>query len=179
MAFWNARTFIIAEAGVNHDGNPQTALRLIDAAVEAGCDAVKFQTFDAAALVVAQAPTASYQQRNGSGTDQLAMLRKLELPRSCHQALQQHAASRGILFFSTAFDMSSIDFLQTLDIPLWKIPSGEITNYPYLACIAAMGKPVLLSTGMSTLEEVQEAVAVLVEHGMRRDMLCVLHCNTQ
>jgi len=179
MTPWRDKVFIVAEAGVNHNGNTDMALRLVDAAAAAGCDAVKFQTFRAHALVSRHAQTAAYQKANGGGESQLEMLKKLELPYDRHQRLKDHAADRGILFFSTAFDMESIDMLRELDIPLWKIPSGEITNYPYLVRVAQMGKPVLLSTGMSTRAEVAEAVDVLTGHGTDRDRLCILHCNTE
>ena len=178
MTPWQDRVFIVAEAGVNHNGDPDMAMQLIDAAA-AGCDAVKFQTFRAEALVSRQAETAAYQKANGGGESQLQMLKTLELPYGRHQQLKDHAASRGILFFSTAFDLESMEMLRELDIQVWKIPSGEITNYPYLVRIAEMGKPVILSTGMSTRAEVEEAVDVLTSHGADRDMLCILHCNTE
>jgi len=179
MTPWQNRTFLIAEAGVNHNGDPDMARRLIDAAAAAGCDAVKFQTFRADALVSPHAQTADYQKARGAGDDQLQMLRKLELPYDQHQALKDHAAEHGILFFSTAFDAPSIRFLKELDIPLWKIPSGEITNYPYLVEIAETGKPIVLSTGMSTMAEIEDAIGVLTGHGADRDRLCILHCNTE
>ena len=178
MTLWRDRVFIVAEAGVNHNGDPDMARKLIDAAADAGCDAVKFQTFRAEALVSRQAKTADYQQANGGGENQLEMLRRLELPFAAHAALKAHAARRNILFFSTAFDAASIDFLKELDIPVWKIPSGEITNYPYLVRVAGMGRPVILSTGMSTTGEIEEAVNVLMRHGGDRANLCILHCNT-
>lgn len=178
MTPWRDKVFIVAEAGVNHNGDPDMARKLIDAAAAAGCDAVKFQTFQACALASRAARTADYQKANGGGEGQLEMLRHLELPFAAHQALKDHAALRNILFFSTAFDTNSIDFLQSLDIPVWKIPSGEITNYPYLVRIAAIGRPVILSTGMSTIAEIQEAVTVLTSHGLDRRQLCILHCNT-
>lgn len=179
MTPWQDKVFIVAEAGVNHNGDTDMALRLIDVAAAAGCDAVKFQTFRAGALVSRHAQTAAYQKANGGGESQLEMLKKFELPYDRHQQLKDHATNRGIMFFSTAFDMESIDMLRELDIPVWKIPSGEITNYPYLVRVAQMGKPVLLSTGMSTRAEVAEAVDVLTGHGTDRDRLCILHCNTE
>lgn len=179
MTPWRDRTFIIAEAGVNHNGDLETAFGLIDAAAAAGCDAVKFQTFRATELVSRHGQTADYQKASGAGDNQLQMLQKLELPYDQHQKLKDHATRRGIAFFSTAFDAPSVRLLKDLDIPVWKIPSGEITNYPYLVEIAGMGKPVILSTGMSTMAEVQDAVAVLTGHGASRDMLCILHCNTE
>ena len=168
----------MAEAGVNHNGDLQMARQMIDAAAATGCDAVKFQTFRADALAAPHAGTADYQKANGAGESQLQMLKRLELPYEAHQALKDHAGAKGILFFSTAFDPTSVNFLQGLDIPVWKIPSGEITNYPFLVRVAGMRKPILLSTGMSTSAEIQEALDVLVRNGASLDDICVLHCNT-
>jgi N,N'-diacetyllegionaminate synthase len=179
MTPWRDKVFIVAEAGVNHNGDADMAQRLVDAAADAGCDAVKFQTFRARALVSRHAQNSAYQKANGWGESQLKMLIKLELPYDQHQKLKEYAAHRDVTFFSTAFDLDSIDLLQALDIPVWKIPSGEITNYPYLVRVAQMGKPILLSTGMSTRAEVEEAVDVLTTHGADRDRLCILHCNTE
>jgi N,N'-diacetyllegionaminate synthase len=179
MTPWRDNVFIVAEAGVNHNGDLQTARALIDAAAAAGCDAVKFQTFRAEALASPQAGTAAYQKANGAEDTQLAMLKRLELPYAAHQPLKDHASRAGIAFFSTAFDPASVDFLQELDMPVWKIPSGEITNYPFLVRVAGMGKPILLSTGMSTAAEIQDAVAVLTRHGASLDSVCILHCNTE
>jgi N,N'-diacetyllegionaminate synthase len=178
MTPWRDRVFIVAEAGVNHNGDLQTARALIDAAAAAGCDAVKFQTFRAEALASPHARTADYQKANGAEETQLAMLKRLELPYAAHQPLKVQATRAGIAFFSTAFDPASVDFLQELDIPVWKIPSGEITNYPFLVRVAGMGKPILLSTGMSTSAEIQAAIDVLTSHGASLDDICVLHCNT-
>ena len=180
MIPWQGRCFIIAEAGVNHNGDTERALRLIDAAAAAGCDAVKFQTFRAEALVSRSAVMAEYQKANtGVEESQYAMLKRLELAPEVHHLLREHAQARGILFFSTAFDLQSLDFLAQLDIPVWKIPSGEITNYPYLQRIARLGKPVILSTGMATVGEIDEAVALLLAEGLPRERLCILHCNTE
>ena len=179
MTPWRDKVFIVAEAGVNHNGDLQMARALIDAAAAAGCDAVKFQTFRAEALASPQARTAAYQKANGAEECQLDMLRRLELPHAAHRALKDHARNKGIAFFSTAFDPASVDFLQGLDIPIWKIPSGEITNYPFLVRVANMGKPILLSTGMSTTSEIQQAVEVLTSHGANLDRICILHCNTE
>jgi N,N'-diacetyllegionaminate synthase len=178
---WRAgRTFLIAEAGVNHNGDLDRAAAMVELAAEAGADAVKFQTFRAEALVTARAAMAEYQQRNvGADGSQLDMLRELELSDDAHLMLKRRAEELGLLFFSTAFDDASIDFLASLDQPLWKIPSGEITNYPYLVRIAGMNKPTILSTGMATLAEVAQAVELLEEHGLERDRLCILHCNTE
>jgi N-acetylneuraminate synthase len=160
------RVFIIAEAGVNHNGSRELAFSLVDAAAAAGADAVKFQTFDANALAAADARKAHYQQRTTDAAEsQRAMLAKLELPRAWHAELQAYSRRRGVEFLSTAFDPGSLEFLQTLDLPLYKIPSGEITNGPLLWAFARTGKPLILSTGMATLAEVEQALAVL-SHGL-------------
>lgn len=180
MTPWDKRLFVIAEAGVNHNGDLEMARALIDAAAAAGCDAVKFQTFKAEALAGRAAPMADYQKNNtGQSESQQDMLRRLELPHEAHAGLMAHARVRGIVFFSTAFDPGSLEFLVTLDMPVWKIPSGEITNYPYLRRIGALGTPVLLSTGMATLGEVETALNVLTDSGADRSRICVLHCNTE
>lgn len=165
----NERVYVIAEAGVNHNGKRDLAFGLVDAAAAAGADAVKFQTFSAARLVSSQAPKAAYQkQSTGAEESQLEMLRKLELPREWHAELQAHARGRGIEFLSTAFDVDSLAFLQQLALPMYKIPSGEITNGPLLWRFARSGKPLVLSTGMSTLSDVEQALAILA-HGMHSD----------
>lgn len=180
MIPWQDRVLVIAEAGVNHNGDLDRALQLVDAAAAAGCDAVKFQTFRAGALASRGAAMADYQRANtGRQESQYEMLKRLELSEEAHYRLLEHAQRRGILLFSTAFDLDSLEFLRRLDIPLWKIPSGEITNYPFLVRVAGMGKPVILSTGMATIGEVDDAVRVLTQHGVRRDRLCILHCNTE
>lgn len=153
---------IIAEAGVNHNGDRDMAFALINAASRAGADAVKFQTFNAERLAAMTAPKAAYQNRTTDATEsQLDMLKKLELPVEWHAELQQHAKNAGIQFISTAFDLSSLAFLETLNLPFYKIPSGEITNGPLLLAFARTGKKVILSTGMATLGEVEQALAVL------------------
>ncbi|MCF8486826.1 MAG: N-acetylneuraminate synthase [Rhodobacteraceae bacterium] len=160
---------IIAEAGVNHNGQMDLALALIDAAAAAGADLVKFQTFRADHLAKKSAPKAAYQDRQiGEATSQHAMLKALELPYDWHAPLQAHAQSRGIGFISTAFDHESLRFLMGLDLPLFKIPSGELTNGPLLWQFARSGKPLVLSTGMATLAEVEEALAV-VAHAFVHD----------
>lgn len=180
MTPWQAKAFIIAEAGVNHNGNLDTARKLIDAAVAAGCDAVKFQSFRADALVSRSAERADYQKANVGGSEsQYEMLKRLELGFEQQAELKDYATQIGIIFFSTAFDFESVDFLVRLDIPVWKIPSGEITNYPYLMRIALLGKPVILSTGMATIAEVDDAMRVLLENGAKREDICILHCNTE
>jgi N,N'-diacetyllegionaminate synthase len=173
-------TLIIAEAGVNHNGDLSLAHRLIDVAAGAGADLVKFQTFVADHLASADAPKAQYQQDTlGSGETQHAMLRRLELTREMHESLIEHCALRRIKFLSTAFDLHSIDLLVDLGVALFKVPSGEITNLPYLRHIGRFGKPVILSTGMATLSEVGAALKVLKEAGTPQHQLTVLHCNTE
>ena len=154
--------FVIAEAGVNHNGDFDLARRLIDAAVSAGVDAVKFQTFQPELLVSPDGPMADYQAVNTGGEgSQLEMLRGLSLSTEAFEKLAQHAADQDICFLSTAFDEPSVDFLETLGVPAFKVPSGEITNHPFLSYIAGKAKPVLLSTGMSSSREVVEAVKIL------------------
>ncbi len=154
--------FIIAEAGVNHDGSLDDALRMVDVAAEAGADAVKFQTFDAARLVTRRAAKAAYQARNtGADGGQLAMLRALELDRDAHHALARRAQAKGVRFMSTAFDMDSLDFLAGFDMPAVKIPSGDLTWGGMLLRAARLGRPLIVSTGMATLEEIGEALQVI------------------
>jgi N-acetylneuraminate synthase len=153
---------IIAEAGVNHNGDKQKALSLIDVAAEAGADAVKFQTFNAQRLAAMSAPKAAYQQQTTDASEsQFAMLKSLELPVEWHVELQAHARSMGIEFISTAFDLGSLAFLESLHLPFYKVPSGEITNGPLLLAFAQSGKNVILSTGMATLGEIEQALAIL------------------
>jgi N-acetylneuraminate synthase len=157
------RTYVIAEAGVNHNGSLEMACKLIDAAAEAGADAVKFQTFKAENLVSLSAPKAEYQKRTTAVEEsQFDMIRKLELDEASHRHLIEHCNARSIQFLSTPFDFESVDLLaRTFDLPFLKIPSGEITNGPLLLYITQTGKPVILSTGMSTLDEVEQALGVL------------------
>ena len=178
------RVLIIAEAGVNHDGNIEQALRLIDAAADAGADLVKFQTFDANALATAGAGLAAYQEQtseceNSSCTGQLAMLKRLQLSEQDHMTLMAHCEDRGIGFFSTAFDLESLDFLARIGAERFKIPSGEITNLPYLRRIASFQKDVIMSTGMSDLDEISEAIACLEAAGLPKDKITLLHCTTE
>lgn len=173
---------IIAEAGVNHNGSVETAKRMIDKAVEAGADVIKFQTFKSEKLVSKSAKQAEYQKRNIANAEndsQLDMLKKLELTESDHNELMDYCAKKQIRFFSTAFDMESIDYLHSLHVGLWKIPSGEITNYPYLKKIAQFGEPVILSTGMCEMEDVEAALKVLTDNGLNKDKISILHCNTE
>lgn len=167
--------FVIAEAGVNHDGEPGLATRLIDAAADAGADAVKFQTFRAEQLATPHAPKAVYQLQTADvGESQLEMLRRLELSEAAHRLLWDYCRTRGILFLSTPFDEASADLLEALGVAAFKISSGELTNLPLLAHVARKGKPMIVSTGMSTLAEVQAAVQVLQTTGNRQVVL--LHC---
>lgn len=172
---------IIAEAGVNHNGSLDLAKKLIDKAVEAGVDIIKFQTFKSEKLVSKAAKQAEYQQRNIGKKDegQLAMLKKLELSQADHEELIAYCNKKGIRFFSTAFDMDSIDYLHSLNMGLWKIPSGEITNYPYLRKIAQYQEPVILSTGMSELTDIEAALDVLLKFGVKKEQITILHCNTE
>lgn len=175
------RVLIIAEAGVNHNGDLNKARELIDAAANAGVDLVKFQTFKADDLVSKKAKKARYQIENtGEGYDsQYEMLKKLELSESDHSALIKYANSKGIKFFSTAFDVKGLVYLNSLGFSLFKVPSGEITNYPYLKKIASFGKPVILSTGMASLKEIEQALQVLTSEGLTKKNITVLHCNTE
>ncbi|MGV1099874.1 N-acetylneuraminate synthase [Thiovibrio sp. JS02] len=174
------QVFIIAEAGVNHNGDLGLARQLVEAAAAAGADAVKFQTFRAENLVAASAPKAAYQQKTtGADESQLEMLKKLELSQADFIALQKHCAAHGILFMSTPFDLESIDFLAGLGLTTFKIPSGELTNLPYLRKLGGLGKKLILSTGMADLAEVQAAVAALLQAGTLPERLAVLHCNTE
>lgn len=170
--------FVIAEAGVNHNGDMALAKKLIDAAADAGADAVKFQTFTPEELVSDIAPQADYQVANtGKEESQMSMLRNLVLPHKEHSALKKYAEEKGLIFLSTPFSIPDADFLETLDIVAYKISSGELTNTPFLANIAKKGKPVILSTGMGTLEEVREALDVLKENGTTE--IAIFHCTSE
>jgi N,N'-diacetyllegionaminate synthase len=174
------RTLIIAEAGVNHNGDMVMARALIDAAAAAGADLVKFQTFSAGRLVTRSAPKATYQaQSTGNEEGQFEMLRRLELSPEMHHELIAHCEKRGIGFFSTAFDLDSIDLLVALGQTLFKVPSGEITNLPYLRRIARTGSDVIMSSGMATLADIDVAIAALEEAGLCREKITVLHCTTE
>lgn len=171
---------IIAEAGVNHNGDIKLAKRLIDAAADAGADLVKFQTFNAERLATQSAPKAEYQTRTtDEAQSQFAMLRQLELSAEMHKTLIAHCRRRNIGFFSTGFDIQSLDHLASLGAERFKIPSGEITNLPYLRHVGAFGKYVILSTGMAFLGEVEAAIEVLETAGTPRTQIIVLHCNTE
>jgi len=167
--------FMIAEAGVNHNGDLKLARALIDVAVEAGADAVKFQTFQADRLATPDAPKADYQLRTtGDAESQFDMLRRLELSPDAHRELQSYCHERGIIFLSTPFDEEAVDLLDELGVPAFKISSGDLTNSPLLEHVASKGKPVILSTGMSELSELIEAVSVLNTAGCENPVL--LHC---
>lgn len=173
---------IIAEAGVNHNGDIQIAQKLIEVAAQAGVDIVKFQTFQADKLVSKSAKKADYQIVNTSDSQentQLQMLKKLELSKESHYKLIEYCQKQNIQFLSTGFDLESLDFLQDINIPLFKIPSGEITNLPYLKKIASFGKEVILSTGMANLGEIEQALNVLTKYGIQLSDITVLHCNTE
>ena len=174
------KTIIIAEAGVNHNGSIKIARDLIDVACDAGADYVKFQTFKAESLSTVHAEKADYQKKlTAKGESQFTMLKKLELSLKDHKSLIDYSKRKNIKFLSTAFDIDSIDLLNDLDIPFFKIPSGEITNLPLLRHIGKIGKPVILSTGMSTMDEIISSVNILINSGISRSHLTVLHCNTE
>ena len=167
--------FIIAEAGVNHNGDIDLAKRLVDVAADANADAVKFQTFKTDHLVARDAPKAVYQEETtGSDKSHMEMLRELELPTESFVELQRHAARREIVFISSPFDHDSVDFLDALDVPAFKVPSPETVNLPLLRHIANKGRPIILSTGMSYLGEVERAVNAI--HDAGNDQLVLLHC---
>ncbi|MDO4720815.1 MAG: N-acetylneuraminate synthase [Peptostreptococcaceae bacterium] len=172
------RVFIIAEAGVNHNGSIELAKRLIDEAARVGADAVKFQSFKAERLVTEAARKAEYQKETTGKTEsQFEMLKKLELDYGKHRELMDYAEKKKILFLSSPFDLESIDLLDELGLSLFKIPSGEITNYPYLVKIARLKKKAILSTGMADLGEVEDAIEVLESNGC--EDITILHCNTE
>ena len=174
------RTLIIAEAGVNHNGDIAKAKALIDKGAEAGVDFVKFQTFKAGNLVTKQAKRAAYQDKNTQNNDsQYEMLKKLELSQAVHQELIDYCVQKGVKFLSTGFDLESLEFLAQLGITIAKIPSGEITNLPYLRKVANLFPEVILSTGMANITEIKDAVKVLTDNGVSKDKITVLHCNTE
>jgi N,N'-diacetyllegionaminate synthase len=174
------RVFIIAEAGVNHNGDLEMARKLIESAAAAGADAVKFQTFKAVKLASRFAPKAEYQKlSNDADSSQLEMLKSLEMDEPAHRELISHCKAAGLKFLSSPFDLESIDLLHSLGLEIFKIPSGEITNLPYLRKIGGLGKKVILSTGMSDLGEIEDALNVLVKAGTLLGQIAVLHCNTE
>jgi N,N'-diacetyllegionaminate synthase len=177
----NNKVVIIAEAGVNHNGSYENAKKLILAGAKAGVDYVKFQTFKASKLVSKEAPKAEYQIKNtgNENVSQFEMLKNLEMPEKWYYDLIKYAESLNVKFLSSGFDIESIDFLEKIGIPLFKIPSGEITNKPYLEHIAKKRKPVIISTGMADLHDIHAAIEVLTALSITKDMITVLHCNTE
>lgn len=169
--------YIIAEAGVNHNGSFETACQMIDAAKKAGVDCIKFQTFKSENLVSHTAQKAEYQKLTTGGNSQQEMLKKLELSCESFQRLKHYCDKIGICFLSTPFDLDSIRFLNSIDMPFWKIPSGEITNLPYLIALAQTRKPVVMSTGMCEIYEIETAIKILQSNGTKDIKL--LHCNTE
>ena len=169
--------YIIAEAGVNHNGDINLAYKLVDAAKAAGVDCIKFQTFKSENLVSHTAQKAEYQKAATGDSSQQDMLKQLELSFGEFVSLKEYCDRKGICFLSTPFDFESIEFLNSIEMPFWKIPSGEVTNYPYLVALAKTGKPVVMSTGMCEIQEVEDAIAVLRENGTSDIKL--LHCNTE
>tara|TARA_B100000886_G_scaffold340529_1_gene310875 strand:- start:6579 stop:7586 length:1008 start_codon:yes stop_codon:yes gene_type:complete len=173
------KTIIIAEAGVNHNGDMEIAKKLINVAADSGADYVKFQTFKANEIAIKKSKKAEYQIKNLKNHDsQFEMLKKLELTKKHHLDLIKHCSIKKIKFLSTAFDTNSLEFLKKLDLKIAKIPSGEITNYPYLLSIAKNFKNVIISTGMSNIMEINNALNVLIGNGIKKDNITVLHCNT-
>jgi len=176
----NKKVVIIAEAGVNHNGDVNMAKQLIDAAAEAKADYVKFQTFQSNKVISSFAEQASYQYKNtGIKESQLEMVQKLELSRQDHQLLLDHCKKTNIKFFSTSFDLPSTRFLRKLNLGLFKIPSGEITNLPYLSLIGSYNTKIILSTGMADLGEIEQAIRVLEKNGTERNKITLLHCTTE
>lgn len=175
------KVIIIAEAGVNHNGDINLAKKLIDVAVDAGVDYVKFQTFKAETLVSKSAKKAEYQIENtgDSSESQFQMLKKLELTHEQHHQLIGYCEQKGVKFFSTAFDLDSLEYLKDIGLEIVKIPSGEITNLPYLRKAAALFPKVIISTGMSTMEDIKEALNVFIKVGTNKENITILHCNTE
>ncbi|NOX26210.1 MAG: N-acetylneuraminate synthase, partial [Deltaproteobacteria bacterium] len=179
FAYDRSRTAIIAEAGVNHNGRLDLAMKLVDAAAEAGADAVKFQTFKTENMVCRHAEKAAYQQETTAGEEsQFEMLKRLELGNDDFRELANYCKKRQIIFLSTPFDLESAEMLNKMQ-DIFKIPSGEITNLPLLRKIASFGKEIILSTGMSYMAEVKDAVRVLLKNGIPAGKITVLHCNTE
>jgi N-acetylneuraminate synthase len=177
------KVFIVAEIGCNHNGNFEIAKKMVNEAKSCGVDAVKFQTFKSELLISKFAPKAEYQKKvTDKDESQLEMTKKLELSYGEYLKLRDHARKIGLEVFSTPFDMESIDFLARNDQKIWKIPSGEITNLPYLEKIAKLkieNKKIILSTGMSTVEEIKKALKILIENGVKSEDITILHCNTE
>lgn len=176
-----SNTIIIAEAGVNHNGSIELAKQLIDVADSAGADYVKFQTFKSELCISESAKKADYQIENTGNEveSQLEMVKKLELSEQDHFDLIEYCKGKKVKFLSTAFDFTSINFLKEIGLDFFKIPSGEITNYPYLVKVAQLNLPIVMSTGMATMQEVEEAFNTLLEHGAKKEKITILHCNTE
>lgn len=172
---------VIAEAGVNHNGKIENAFKLVDAAAEAGADYIKFQTFKAEKAVSISAKKADYQIQNSQNSEesQLEMLKKLELTQEQHEQIINYCKEKKINFFSTAFDLDSLEYLASIGLNIVKIPSGEITNLPYLRKAASLFSKVILSTGMSTIEEIKNALDVFLSNGIQKENIIILHCNTE
>jgi N,N'-diacetyllegionaminate synthase len=174
------KIFIIAEAGVNHNGNIEIAKKMIEVAKQCGADAVKFQTFKTEEVISKHAPKAEYQKLNtGETKSQLEMVKKLELSFEDFIELKEYCDKVGIIFLSTPFDFQSIEFLHSLGLEIFKIPSGEITNLPYLEKIGKLRKKIILSTGMADLGEIEDALDILISNGTERENITLLHCNTE
>lgn len=174
------KTVIIAEAGVNHNGSLDMAIEMVDVAAAAGADAVKFQTFKAERMITVNAPKAGYQiETTASVKSQLEMVKKLELDETAHKALFHHCLEKGIQFISAPFDLESIDLLIRLGVNTFKIPSGEITNLPYLKKLGSFNKKLILSTGMADMGEIEDALGVLTDSGTPIENITILHCNTE
>lgn len=175
----NNKVFIIAEAGVNHNGSIDIAKKMIDVAVDAGADAVKFQTFEAKRVIAKFAPKAEYQYRTtGENESQLEMVKKWELDINVHKELVAHCKKRSLLFLSSPFDLESIELLNSLGLEVFKIPSSEITNLPYLKKIGGLRKKIIMSSGMANLKEIEAALDILTKAGTYKKNIIVLHCNT-
>lgn len=174
------KPLIIAEAGVNHNGSIKLAKEMISVAANSGADFIKFQTFITEDNITKNAKKADYQKKyTDSNETQYDMIKKLELSKTDHIELINHCKLKNIKFLSTAFDLESVDLLNEFNIPLYKIPSGEITNYPLIKYIGSFGKPILLSTGMSNIEEIEQAMSILIESGTKKKDITILHCNTE
>ena len=174
------KIFIIAEAGVNHNGSMENALKMIAIAADAGVDAVKFQLFKAENVVTKDAPKAEYQIENsGDNESQFEMLTKLELNGDSQRELFTYCNAKGVEFITSAFDLDGLDVVYKLGVSCFKIPSGEITNRPYMEKVGGYNKAVILSTGMCEMDEIQEAINVLIESGTEKEKITVLHCNTE
>ena len=174
------KTFIIAEAGVNHNGSMELAKKLVDIAVEAGVDAVKFQTFKAESMISKFAEKAEYQRKAiGKSKTQLEIVKALELDDNAHEELMDYCKGKGIMFISTPFDIESVELLNELGVEIFKIPSGEITNLPYLRRVGGLKRRKILSTGMADMKEIEKALDILLEAGTSKNCITILHCNTE